>query len=214
MLVAKEFGKCGARPEQYPQMYTEEPPQEGDRRTIVERAGNTDILGVAHKIPGAAHADIPALLILSLVLSDGKTSRLHRALVDNAKATDVVTMCSQFRDPSLFISYITLAPKSKLSDIEALVKAEYAKIMKKGIRAAELARAKRSIRALIASRRDGPYALLSSLNEEIATGDWTRFISLPKALAKVKERDIQEVALKYLLDKQSTIGWFRAIRST
>jgi zinc protease len=213
-LIAKEFGQYEARTQPYPQMYTEEPPQEGERRVVVERAGNTDILGVAHKIPGATHEDIPALLILSLVLSDGKTSRLHRALVDSAKATDVIAMCYQFRDPSLFVSYITLAPKSKLADIEKAVKSEYETIIKKGISAPELARAKRSIRSLIASRHDGPYALLAGINEEIATGDWARFVTLPEALARVTVADVKKVAAKYLIDKQSTIGWFRAARNT
>jgi zinc protease len=84
----------------------------------------------------------------------------------------------------------------------------YEKIKAKGITAPELARAKRSIRAYIASRRDGPYALLSALNEEIATGDWTRFVTLPKALDAVKAADVQKVAKKYLLDDQRTVGWF------
>jgi zinc protease len=211
--IVKKFGKYNARTHSYPTPYTEEPPQEGERRAIVERSGNADLVGIAYKIPGATHADIPALFILSLILADGKTSRLHRALIDPAKATDVTGMCYQFQDPSLFITYITLAPGSKLPEIEAVAKAEYAKVAKKGVTAREIARAKRSIRAAIASRRDGPYVLLSSLNEEIATGDWTRFVSFPEALAKVSAAQVQKAAQKYLVDTQSTIAWFRAIRT-
>lgn len=207
-LIAKEFGTHAKAPEPYPKMYTEEPKQEGERRVTVKRAGYTNMVGIAHKIPEATAADMPALLLLSFVLSDGKTSRLYRALVDASLATDVSTLCYQFHDPSLMISYITLAPRVAHAAVEKKVKQEYEKIVQKGVTAQELARAKRSIRAYTASRRDGPYALLSSLNEEIAMGDWTRFVTLPENLARVTAKEVQKVAKKYLTDDQSTVGYF------
>ena len=206
--IVKEFGAHGKAPIAHPVMHTEEPKQEGERRALVKRAGHTNMIALAHKIPAATHADLPALLILALILSDGKTSRLYRALVDSAIATDATTMCYQFRDPSLLISYITLAPRMKHDTVEKRVKKEYASIIEKGVTAPELARAKRSLRAYIAARRDGPYALLASLNEEIAVGDWTRFVTLPQALARVTAKDVQKAAKKYLVDDQSTIGYF------
>lgn len=207
-IIAKEFGMHPRSHTPLPSMYTEEPKQEGERRTTVKRAGNTNMVGIAHKIPAATHADIPALLVLSLALADGKTSRLYRALVDTSKAIDVATLCYQFHDPSLFISYITLTPGVHHDRVEKLVKQEYAKIAAKGITSKELQSAKKSMRSYTASRRDGPYALLSSLNEEIATGDWTRFVTLPAALAQVTVKDVQRVAKKYFVDDQSTIGYF------
>ncbi len=208
--VVKEFGTHTKMPTAHPAMHTEEPKQEGERRAVVKRAGHTNMIAIAHKIPAATHADLPALLLLSLILSDGKTSRLYRALVDSAIATDVTTQCYQFRDPSLLTSYITLAPRVRHEVVEKQVKQEFGKIITKGITAPELARAKRSLRAYTASRRDGPYALLSSLNEEIAVGDWTRFVTLPQALSRVTSKDVQKIAKKYLVDDQSTVGYFIA----
>ena len=207
-MIIKEFGTHSKAPNPYPLMYTEEPKQEGERRAVVKRAGNTNMLALAHKIPAATDADLPALLILSLILGDGKTSRLYRALIDSAKATNVTTVCYQFHDPSLLISYITLAPRIKHEAVERLVKKEFEKIISRGVIPKELSTAKRTIRASIAARRDGPYAFLSSLNEEIATGDWTRFVTLPKLLASVTAKEVQRVAKKYLVDDQSTIGYF------
>lgn len=207
-LLVEKFGVHKKHEGPYPAMYTEEPIQEGERRAVVKRSGETNMVGVAHKIPAATHADFPALLMLAVILEDGKTSRLYRALVDSGKATDVSTYCFQFHDPSLMITYASLAKKVTPEAAEKMIKAEYEKIKTKGVTPAELARAKRALRAYIASRRDGPYALLSSLNEEIATGDWTRFVTLPKALDAVKAVDIQRVAKKYLVDDQSTIGSF------
>lgn len=205
--IMKEFGAHPKGPA-LPPMHTEEPKQEGERRVTVKRAGHTNLFGIAHKIPSATHEDVPALILLSLVLSDGKTSRLYRAFVDTALATDVNASCYQFHDPSLFMSYITLTPKVRHETIEKKLKQEYAKLITRGITPQELARAKRSIRAYIATRRDGPYALLSSINEEIAVGDWTRFVRLPQTLARVTAKEVQKAAKKYLVEDQSTVGYF------
>jgi zinc protease len=174
----------------------------------VKRASETNIVGIAHKIPEATHADVPALTLLALILSDGKTSRLHRALVDTAKALDVSASCNQFHDPSLFITYVTLAPRVKHADIEKQVKRIYADIAEKGVTTSELTRAKQSMRAYLASRRDGAYQILSSLNEEIAAGDWTRFATFPEALMKTTAPEVRRVARTYFNDDVSTIGYF------
>ncbi len=209
-MIAKEFGAHPRKKDAYLPVYTEEPKQEGERRAVVSRAGNTDIVGIAHKIPNATHEDLPALTILSLILAGDKTSRLYRALVDSARAIDVSVNCFQFRDPSLFIAYVTLVPGVAHAEAEAIVKEEYRKIAEKGITKLELQRAKRAIRMYLASRRDGPYVFLSALNEEISTGDWTRFATFPNRLAQVTPRAVQEAAKRYLADDQSTIAYFKA----
>lgn len=206
-LAKKEFGKHTKAPKAFPAMYTEEPPQQGQRRVQVKRAG-TQMIGLAHKIPHALHADIPALLILSNILSGDKTSRLYRAFIDTAKATDVTNYCFELRDPGLFITYITLAPKLTHTEAEKLLLKELELIKERGVTSVEIARAKRAVRRYAANRRDGAYALLSSLNEDLATGDWTRFVTQTDALMKVTAADVKQVAKKYLIDDQSTVGWF------
>lgn len=206
--IAREFGEHRASSSALPTVYTDEPTQEGERRVVVKRAGDTNMVGLAYKVPDASHADMPALLMLSLILADGKTSRLYRAFIDTSKATDVESICYQLRDPSLFITYISLAPRVRHDAVEKLAKSIFADIANKGVSSAELVRAKQSMRAYLATRRDGPYAMLSSLNEEIASNDWTRFATFPEALNKVTQKQVQAAAKKYLVDDQSTIGYF------
>ena len=206
-LIKEHFGKHTKSPKPFPPLYTEEPKQEGERRAIVRRAG-VNMVAIAHKIPNAHHADMPALALLGVILSDDKTSRLYRSLVDTAKATEADVYCWQLHDPALFETFVTLAPNTTHASIEKALKEEYKKIIEKGVSVSELARAKVGVRTYVASRLDGPYAFLSSINEDLATGDWTRFVTFPKALEKVTGKDIQRVAKKYLVDDQATIGWF------
>ncbi|KND50911.1 MAG: zinc protease [Parcubacteria bacterium C7867-007] len=206
-LIKKEFGKHSKSPKAFPALYTEEPPQEGQRRAIVKRAG-TNTVGVAYKIPNALHADIPALLILSNILDGDNTSRLYRAFIDTAKATSISTYCMELRDPALFVSYISLSPKTTHGEAEKVFIQELSKIQEKGVTSAELVRAKRAVRRFVAARRDGAYNLLSSLNEDLATGDWTRFVTQPEKMQKVTAADIKRVACSYFKEDQSTIGYF------
>ena len=206
-LIQKYFGVHPKSPTPFPALYTMEPAQEGQRRTYVHRAG-VNMISIAHKTPEGNHEDIPALLMLSIILSEDKTSRLYKTLVDTAKATDVSIYCWQLHDPALFQAFVTLAPKTTHEQTEKIVLAEYQKIIDTGVTTAELNSVKRMVRTYFATRRDGPYAFLSSINEDLATGDWTRFVSLPEKLQKVTSKDIQRVAKKYLVDDQSTIGWF------
>ncbi|HEX2792248.1 MAG TPA: pitrilysin family protein [Candidatus Paceibacterota bacterium] len=208
-LIKREFGRHPKAPRPIPPMYTEEPKQEGQRRVVVKRSG-AHMVGIAHKIPHALHPDMPALLMLSHILMSDKTSRLYRAFIDTARATEVVVAANEFHDPSLFQTYVTLAPKMTHEKAEALVLAEYRKVVEEGVTAIELARAKRAVRGAVAERRDGTYALLSSLNEEIAHGDWTRFVTLPKALEAVTRADIKRVAKAYFVEDRSVVGYFVA----
>jgi len=208
-MIAESFGTHAHSPRPIPGMHTTEPTQEGERRVTVRRAHELNLVGVAHKMPEAAHADMPALMLASLILAEGKTSRLYKALVDSARLADVTGWCYPFHDPSLFMTYATLAAGISHDSIEADIKAQYAKLAKTPPSAAELKRAKRLYRSALASRRDGPYALLSSLNEDIARGDWTLFFTLPEALEKVTGREVSDAVKKYLTeDRNSTIGYF------
>lgn len=205
--IAKHFGEHTKKPDGYPAMYTEEPEQGGERRVTVKRAG-TNMIGIAHKIPNAAHADMPALLVLTTILDNGKSSRLYKALVDTAIATDVNVFCYELRDPGLFITYASLTPKTPHEKAEKVIRKVYEELQIVNIPASELARAKRLLRTQIAQRRDGPYQLLSLVNESIATGEWEYFLKVIEAIPQVTATDIRRVAKTYLVDDRSTVGQF------
>ena len=51
--IKKEFGVHSKAPHKFPDMYTEEPKQEGERRSVVKRVGS-DVIGTGYKIPKRA----------------------------------------------------------------------------------------------------------------------------------------------------------------
>jgi len=207
-LIKKYFGAHGRSQHAIPEMYTEEPAQEGPRRIMVKRAGQTGIVGVGHKTPEGLNQDIYALQVLGKILTEGKISRLYKRIVDPGLATSLFMYDFPFKDCGMFISYVFLTPETDHNVVEEIILGEYRQIIKEGIKQKELDRAQAQIKANIAFSRDGSYAVASALNEAIAIGDWTFYSTFMDHIIKVSRKDIQRVAEKYLIEDQSTTGWF------
>ena len=207
-LVKKSFGVYPRSPKPIPTVYTQEPAQSGQRRVTVKRAGQLGVLAIAHKIPAATHADYPALALLSAILTDGKNSRLYKAVTDKNLATEVEADAGFNSDPSLHIIFAPLAPGAKHDEVEKVILQEIEQLKAQGVSETELKAAIAKTLADAAFKRDGSFAIAGNLNECIAAGDWSLFYSLDDATQKVTTADIQRVAKLYLNEEQSTTGWF------
>ncbi|MFZ2508760.1 MAG: pitrilysin family protein [Steroidobacteraceae bacterium] len=207
-LVLKYYGAFPKAPNAIPPVYTEEPAQTGPRRVTVKRAGELGVVGIGYKSPAARDPDLPALTVLGSILSNGKTSRFYRALTDRNLTTGVSADAGLFHDPSLFQIYAYLAPGVDHQQVEKILQDEVARIAKEGVTDVEASTAVQKISAHIAYARDGTGAVAATLVEWIAAGDWTLFTTYPESIRKVTAADVQRVAARYLLEDQSTIGWF------
>ena len=83
-----------------------------------------------------------------------------------------------------------------------------------GVTANEVTTALGKLKANTAYSRDGSFAIASKINEDIAAGDWTLYVTLDEALAKVTAADVKRVANLYFNEDQSTTGWFIALAPT
>jgi len=208
--INKYFSEHSKSSEPIPPVYTDEPEQEGPRRIIVKRTGQTGIVGVAHKAPKGLHEDTYAFQVLAKILADGKTSRLNKLIIDEGLATSIFMYDFPFLDNGLFITYAFLTPGTDHKKIEEIIIKEYNNILENGVSDDEIKRAQAQIRAMVAFSRDGTYAVASALNEAIAIGDWTFYTNFMDNINKVKVEKIKEVIKKYFTEDQSTTGWFIA----
>ena len=206
--IAKHYGAIPKAPHPIPQIYTEEPEQTGPRRTIVKRGGELGVVAIAHKIPQATHADWPAVQVFSAILTHGKTSRCYRALTDKNLTSEVSGQVSFNHDPSLHITTAELTPGTKHEIAENGLIAEIERIKKTGVTAAEVQTAVAKLLAERAYTRDGSFAQAEQINEAIAVGDWTLFISLDEKFRAVTAEDIKRVANAYFIERHSVTGWF------
>jgi zinc protease len=213
-LIKKYYGVYSHSPAPIPAIYTEEPAQSGERRVIVKRPGELGTVIIAHKVPNGRDADQPALDMLDAILSSGKNARLYRALVDQGLALNAGAGTDLHHDLSLHTVYAVLAPNASHTDVEKALLAEITKIKNDGVTAAEVARVKQQYIAADAYKRDGTAAIAEEINEWIAVGDWTLYVTFPQKVQQVPPADVQRVAKQYFKEDQSTTGWFVPVPPT
>ena len=206
--LKSSFGRHPASPEPIPEVYTTEPKQEGPRRFVIRRRGETGIIGIAHKTPEGLNADVYAISVLKNILGVGKTSRFYRSLVDAGLVTSAYAWDHALHDNALFVTYAFLTPDTQHQEVEQVILGEYEKVQEHGVTDVEVDRAKAQVKAEVAFSRDGPYSIASALNEAIAIGDWTYFTTYLERIEKVSPADVQRVAASFLVEDQSTTGWF------
>lgn len=206
--IRQYYGEIQRSPQPIPQVYTQEPDQQGARRLVLKRAGESAAVMVGYKVPDGRHADAAALTVLGLVLKNGKSSRLPRALVDASLATDTSASMDLLHDNGLFITGAMLVPGVQPEQAEKILLEELEKIKQNGVSADEIQRALGPYRADQAFLRDGTDNTAATLNEYIALGDWTLYANFLGKLEQVTPADVQRVARKYLVADQSTTGWF------
>jgi zinc protease len=207
-LVEKHFGPIPPSKHPIPEMYSQEFPQQGERRFKIRRPGQLGIVQLAWHVPPQEHSDSYALDMLQDILSEGVTSRLYQKLVDSQKAIYAGAYNLQLRDPGLFIIHAKAASGTPHAEIEALIQECLQELQHKPPGRAELERVRNQTRAAFSYSRHGTMQLASILGEFEATADWQFMVHYLENLERVKPADIQRVARTYFKEDNCTVGWF------
>jgi zinc protease len=204
----REFGSLPKSTKPIPQVITVEPPQEGERRVVVERPGAVGIVELGYIRPGDMHPDYIPLDVLTSILTDGVNSRLYRAIVESGLATDINAYNFELRDPFPLLIEATVATGKPHQDVENAIKAALAEIVAKGVTDDEVKAAQKRIEVAVTKSRDGTYPYASNLAEAVASADWKWFLSYVDNVKAVTTADVNRVATTYLVPKHATVGWF------
>jgi zinc protease len=206
--IRKYYGVYPRSPAPIPQIYTEEPPQTGERRVIVKRPGETGSVVIAHKVPNGRHPDQAALEVLDAILSSGKSARLYRALVDPGLALAAEAFTQPQHDLSMHGLFAVLTPGTQHEAVEKALWAEINKIKTDGVTSAEVASVKQQYIAEDAYKRDGTAGVAGEISDYVGVGDWTLYVTFPEKVQQVTPADVQRVAKEYFKEDQTTTGWF------
>src|SRR5262249_40905048 len=134
-LVNKYFGVIKSAPKAIPQVYTIEPPQEGERRFEIRRAGDLPRVWIGYHIPEAVHKDTYALAAIRHILGGTyeRSSRLYSSLIDSGIACDAFARHYDLRDPGLFIVGAMVNPGVELDKAEEILHLELEKLTKEAV---------------------------------------------------------------------------------
>lgn len=199
----------------------EEPPQAGERHVVVNGPGDTAYLTFAYRVPGAAHPDYPALSLLNAAFTGGnslgmfggggsnRSSRLYKALVSTELAAGANGGLTPTIDPFLYAISAVVRAGRTLTEVEAALEAELARLITEPVTKAELAKALKRARAqfiMAGESISGQAHLLGAA--EATTGDYRWFDSVLDRLNSVTLDDIERVRAFYLQRRNRTVGWY------
>jgi len=116
-------------------------------RLVLERPGQNPLLHYAYHAIAAADPRQPALNILQTILTSGHASRLHRALVEEAKLAVAIGGGCRGLDANVFVIHATLPASGSVSALEQALDAQLSRVVKDGVSEQELRRAKNLVAA-------------------------------------------------------------------
>ena len=161
-------------------------------------------------VPGATAADNDYLLLVSDVLSAGKTSRLYKRLVyDEQIATGVSADVDRKEIAGAFTIQATARPGDDVSKVERAVNEELARFLRAGPTPAELARAKTQFRAAFVRgiERIGGFGGKSDIlaQGEVYSGSPDAYRARLARIAAATPADLQAAAKRWLSDGDYTL---------
>jgi len=211
-LAEKHYGVVPARavPER---KRVAEPPQHAPRRLTlkspqVSQPGvSISYLAPSYGSAGSEHAY--ALQILDEILSGGATSRLYRGLV--VEQAVAASAGSGYRatayDLGTFDFHASPRPGGDITELEAALRAEIARLLEGGVTEAEVAAAKRRLRAAAIFARDSLSTGPNIFGRALTTGQSVADVeSWPERIEAVTVEQVDAAAHAVFLDNRSVTG--------
>ncbi len=183
-----------------------EAPQTEKRREVVAPA-QIGVIMRGYHIPEAAHPDIHALRVLSLILSGGESSRLYEQIVRKKKLAVQVGGQLVIREhPGLMMIFGAYLDGAQGKSLEDSLTAEVTRLRKSPVSKAELLKAKKQLQAQLVYGMESVTGIANQVGYSwIQRGDAGRFLEDLTALEAVTSADIKRVATLYLGDSQSSV---------
>ena len=207
-LINQYFGVLESPKLGVDKTYTVEPPQDGERTTVVRRVADSQFVGAIYHVPAGSDPQYPAVRILSMVLADEPSGRLYKSLIETKKASSMQGGSFALHDPGILF-FLAEVPKDKsLEEVRTSMLATLEELADDPVREQEVERAKTQILKSRELRAANPSSLAIELSEWAAQGDWRLYFLYRDRLEKVTAKDVQAVADKYLTRNNRTVGLF------
>jgi len=207
-LVDKYFSPIPRPTRTLQKIYTIEPTQDGERAVTIRRTGDTQLVQAMYHVPASSHPDYAAISILSSVLGDTPSGRLHKALVETKKASSVFGFSFSWRQPTLAIFGAEVRQADAMEPVrEGLLQAVEG-LSTNPVTKEEVERARAQILKNIELNLNQSDLIGLFMSEYIAAGDWRLFFLQRDRVRNVTLEEVQQVAGRYFKPANRTVGIF------
>ena len=207
-LVEKYFSRLPARPKP-DETTTTEPPQNSERKVVLKDKSQPFYLEGYHR-PDYRTKDDAVYEAITDLMSEGRTSRLYRALVRDKKIASFSAGFSGHpgtKYPHLFAFYAVPLPGHTTQEVADTIHAEIERLKKEDISDDELKMIKTRTKAnLIRGLGDNEGLATQLATYQTRYGDWRELFRSVDRIDKVTKADIRRVANETFYDTNRTVG--------
>jgi zinc protease len=205
--IRAKFGRI-AKGTPPPPVLPVEPPQNGERRVIVQKQAQLPIVYLGYHVPNQKSSDAFALEMLSTILSEGRASRLYKRLVyERQIALEAGGDYNYFAtDPNLFWFWGTPMPGQTPETMEKALLAEMERLKTEPVTDEELQRAKNQVEATFVFQEDSVHRRAALLARFELIGGYAEKDRFVERLRAVTAADVQRVARTYFADDKKNVG--------
>jgi zinc protease len=206
-LVRKYFGD--AKPASVPKLDLPPVPEQTTPRTAIVEDTHAKLpaLFEGWVIPASFEPEHYALTLAAMVLGEGESSRLHRALVrERSLAVEAEAQTEGYRGPDMFEVVVKLASGAKIAEVQKLIDSQIGDLARLGPSDEEMKKVRARIQAQFLFGLQSNFARAQKLAElELYRGDATLLNGeLDKYLAVSKD-DIKRAVGKYLVPSRRNV---------
>jgi predicted Zn-dependent peptidase len=214
-IIEKYFGRLPTRPTP-DERTTAEPPQNSERRVVLRQAAQPFYIEGYHR-PDYRSPDDAVYDAISDLMSNGRTSRLYRALVRDKKIAAFAAGFSGLpgnKYPHLFSFYAVPVPGHTPQELGDAIHAEIDRIKKEDITDDELKMIKTRAKAdLIRGLADNQGLAQQLAIYQSRYGDWRELFKSVDRIDKVTKADIRRVANQTFSESNRTVGINETIKT-
>ncbi len=191
-----------------PEVITVEPAQRGEKRVTVEFDAESRLTVAFHK-PTLPARDDYIFDVIDHILSQGRTSRLYRALVlEQQLATSVASYGAPgYRYPNLFMIQAVPRYPHTVTEVEIALYAELQRLAREPVSEELLVQVRNRLRVdhLRTLQSNDGLARMLTFHQSIS-GDWRYLIDYEEQISLITAEDIQRVAATYLVPSNRTVA--------
>ena len=207
-IIQKYFGRISSH-EQPDERTTTEPAQNSERRVVLQDMSQPLYLEGYHR-PDYRNPDDAVYDAIADLMSEGRTSRLYRALVRDKKIASYsagFTGLPGSKYPHLFAFYAFPLPGHKPEQMADAIHAEIERIKKEDISDEELKMIKTRAKANLIRGLGNNEGLAFQLGlYQARHGDWRELFRQVDRIDKVSKADIRRVANQTFVPTNRTVG--------
>ncbi len=207
-LIHETFGKIPAPARKLERDYTQEPTQDGERLVTLRRVGDVQLVIAGYHIPPGSHPDFAAVGVLTYILADQPSGRLHKALVEAKKAASVFGNTSQWKDPGMAMFGAEVRKDQSFDAARDELLKTIDEVVGRPPTKEEVERARQALLKNIELNLNNSQTVGLWISEWAALGDWRLLFLHRDRLRKVSTEDVQRVATAYLKPSNRTLGLY------